>query len=158
MELHSDAFEDGGTIPRRYSRDGENISPPLYWRGVPNGAREFAILMEDVTGREPFVHWLVYAIPANTRELPEGFKHKRDPKEPVDILQGTNSLGNVGYDGPLGTVGRRFRYLFQLFALDRELGLEPGADRDTFWRAAKKHVIATAELHATYVRGAEEAA
>jgi len=99
------------------------------------------------------VQWLVYAIPPDAGGLPEGFKHKRDPKEPLDVLHGVNSLGNIGYDGPLGTLGRTIRYRFRLFALDRPLELSPGLDRDAFLAAASGHILEQADLTVTYERG-----
>ena len=108
MELRSEALADG-RIPVRYSKDGRNVSPPLAWSELPAGTVELALLFENITPQtqEPFVQWLVYGIPPDQGGLPEGYKHKRDPKEPVDVLQGRNALGNIGYDGPLGTLNRR---------------------------------------------------
>ena len=110
MKLTSDALTDG-QIPVRYSKDADNVSPPLAWSDLPGGTEELALLFENITPetQEPFVQWLVYGIPADAGGLPEGYQHKRDPKEPVDVLQGHNSLDNVGYDGPLGTLNRTIR-------------------------------------------------
>ena len=85
-----------------------NRSPPLAWSDLPAGTIELALLFENITPqtKEPFVQWLVYKIPPDRGGLPEGYKHKADPKEPVGVLHGRNSLGNVGYDGPLGTLNR----------------------------------------------------
>ena len=69
------------------------------------------------------------------------------------MLQGRNSLGNVGYDGPLGTLGRTIRYRFRLFALDQPLDLSPGLDKEAFLAAASGHVIEQSDLIATYERG-----
>jgi phosphatidylethanolamine-binding protein (PEBP) family uncharacterized protein len=97
MELTSEALRNG-EIPVRYSKDGENISPPLSWSDLPPGTRELALLFGNTTPKtqEAFVQWLVYKIPPDACSLPEGNRHKADPKEPVDVLQGQNSLGNVG--------------------------------------------------------------
>ena len=130
MRLNSDALRDG-RIPVRYSKDGENVSPPLAWSDLPSGTKELALLFENVTPqtKEPFVQWLVYGIPPGAGGLPEGYKHKGDPKEPVDVPQGRNSLENVGYDGPLGTLNRTIRYRFRLFALAAPLDLPPASTR-----------------------------
>ena len=154
MRLASDALRDG-RIPVKYSKDGENVSPPLAWSGVPAGTQELALLFENVTpqAKEPFVQWLVYGIPADAGGLPEGYRHKRDPKEPVDVRQGRNAQGNVGYDGPLGTLGRTIRYRFRLFALDQRLDLAPGRDEAAFLDAIAGHVLDEAELPLTYERG-----
>jgi Raf kinase inhibitor-like YbhB/YbcL family protein len=151
MKLTSEAVENG-QLPVRY-KDGKNISPPLAWSDLPAKTKELALLFENITPqtKEPFVQ--VYKIPPDQRGLPEGFKHKRDPKEPVDVLHGRNSLGNVGYDGPLGTLGRTIRYRFRLFALDRPLELSPGLEREAFLAAASDHVLEQADLIVTYERG-----
>ena len=153
MELRSEALRDG-EIPVRYSKDGENISPPLAWSGLPAGTRELALLFENITPQtqEPFVQWLVYKIPPDAGGLPEGYRHKRDPKEPVHVLQGENSLGNVGYDGPLGTLNRTIRYRFRLFALDAPLDLPPGIGKKDFLKASAGHVLDQSDLIVTYQR------
>ena len=154
MKLMSEALQDG-QIPVLYSKDGQNISPPLAWSDLPRGTRELALLFENITPqtKEPFVQWLVYGIPPDQGGLPEGYKHKADPKEPVDVLHGRNSLGNVGYDGPLGTLNRRIRYRFRLFALDRALDLPPGLNKQAFLSAVSGHVLEQADLIVTYQRG-----
>ena len=154
MKLTSEALREG-QIPVRYSKDGRNVSPPLAWSDLPAGTEELALLFENITPKtkDPFVQWLVYKIPADQGRLPEGYKHKADPKEPVDVLHGRNSLGNVGYDGPLGTLNRAIRYRFRLFALDQPLELSPGLDKEGFLAAASGHIIEQSDLIASYTRG-----
>lgn len=120
MQIWSGAFAEGEQIPLKYSRDGDNISPPLRWSDVPENARELALVFENITPatQEPFAQWVVYGISPAWGGLPEGFKHKRDPEAPQDVRQGTNDIGNVGYDGPQGSVGHPVRYRFRLLALD----------------------------------------
>jgi len=153
MRLASDALPDG-RMPVRYSKDGQNVSPPLAWSDLPAGTEQLALLFENVTPQtqEPFVQWLVYAIPPEAKGLPEGYKHKRDPKEPVDVRHGRNALGNVGYDGPLGTLGRTVRYRLRLLALDQALDLPPGLDKAAFLEAASGHVLEQADLSVAYER------
>jgi len=153
MRLTSDALKDG-QIPVRYSKDGDNVSPPLAWSDLPANTVELALLFENITPqtKEPFVQWLVYKIPADTSGLPEGYQHKRDPKEPLDVLQGRNSLDNVGYDGPLGTLNRSIRYRFRLFALDAPLDLSAGVDKEEFLQASAGRVLEQSDLIATYER------
>jgi Raf kinase inhibitor-like YbhB/YbcL family protein len=153
MRLMSDALQDG-RMPVRYSKDGENVSPPLAWSDLPANAKELALLFENITPQtqEPFVQWLVYAIPPDQNGLPEGYRHKRDPKEPVDVLHGRNSLDNVGYDGPLGILNRSIRYRFRLFALDAPLGLPPGEGKKAVEKAMANHVLEQADLVVTYER------
>ncbi|NLF31356.1 MAG: YbhB/YbcL family Raf kinase inhibitor-like protein [Planctomycetes bacterium] len=154
MKLTSRAFDDRGQIPARYTRDGENVAPPLAWEDVPDGTAELAVVFECTTptAQPPFTQWLLYGIDPTRRELPEGLGHKRDPDEPPEALHGTNSMGNVGYDGPLGSTGKRVSYVFRLLALDQPLGLEAAVHRDAFDESTRGHILAEAELGCTYDR------
>jgi Raf kinase inhibitor-like YbhB/YbcL family protein len=154
MRLWSDAFPEGGEIPLEYTKDGYNTSPPFRWADLPAGTREVALIFEGVTPatHKPWVHWLVYKIPPRVDGLPQGFKHMREPEGPLHVLQGSNSLGNVGYDGPQGTIGRKFRYRIRLLALDDPIDAQPGLDKKRFEEAVEGHVIEEAELHAVYER------
>lgn len=156
MRVWSDDFGDGEAIPVRHARDGENSAPSFRWAELPEGTRELALLFENLTSasQEPWVHWLIYGIPADAGELPAGIKHRRDPETPGEAVQGTNSLGNVGYDGPQGTVNRVFRYRVRLLALDARLSLSPGLDKQRFSEAATGHILEEACLHAHYQRPA----
>ena len=125
MKLESVAFEPGGSMPLTYSKDGQEKSPPLSWSEAPRRTRELALVFENTT--EPFVQWVVYKIPANLDGLPEGFRLEAEPESPARVVQGTNSQGNVGYDGPLGAGGRRDLYTLQLYATRRGTGPSAGA-------------------------------
>lgn len=155
MELKSDVLK-GGRLPAKYAKDGLNMSPPVAWSGVPKNARELVLLFENVTPqtREPFVHWLVYRIPAHWSGLPEGFKHQLDPKEPADVLHGLNSMGAHGYEGPLGTAGRRIRLRFTLVALDRALNAPPGLNKADILKAIHGQMLDQTEMAVTYERAA----
>jgi hypothetical protein len=152
MQLNSPAFAD--TFPVKYSKDGENISPPFSWVDTPPQTAEFALFFENVAfaGRENFVHWLVYGIPASVGELPEGFKHTRDPKEPRDILQGLNGLGDIGYDGPAGTVGKRVKLRATLLAVEKPLNLPEGAGMESLMSTAEDKVVASSQIETVYER------
>lgn len=154
MQLYSPTFPEGGQLPAKYTKNGENVSPPITWNGLPGNVREIAIVFEQFgpASGDSYVHWLAYRIPAESRELPEGFKHKRDPKYPVGIVQGRNSLGHVGYDGPVGTISRNLHLRFHLYALDEAVSLEEGAARDDLDRAMEGHVLDHAELTVDYRR------
>jgi Raf kinase inhibitor-like YbhB/YbcL family protein len=156
VRLWSDAFDDGEEIPVQYTKDGNNTSPPLRWADLPRGTSELALIFEGITPatREPWTHWLVYKIPPDLGGLPSGFKHMREPEEPAPVLQGSNSLGNVGYDGPQGTLGRTFRYRILLLAVDAPLDARPGVARKEFEKAVDGHVLDQAELHTRYERRA----
>lgn len=155
MELRSPAFEHSGQYPVKYTRDGDNVSPPLAWSDVPDGTRELAIMFENVTPhtQEPYAQWLLYGIAPDARELPEGLLHKRTPEAAGEPVHGKNDNGNVGYDGPLGVQNRRIHYVFRLYALDRPLGAGPGMQADALREAVKAHAIDTAELEVVYERG-----
>ena len=95
MRLWSKAFRDGEQIPLEYTKDGWNKSPPLEWADAPRDTRELALIFEGITPgtQKPWVHWLVYNIPADARALPSGYKHKSEPEEPVPIPARHQFLG-----------------------------------------------------------------
>lgn len=158
MQAQSDAFDQDGTIPRRYTKDGENISPPLRWSDVPNGAKEMALVLLDTKARQPrpFTHWILYGIDPGLDGLPEGISHRRTPEleEPDGrkLLQGRNDLENVGYDGPQPPLGPAHDYHFKLYALDRSLPAKPGIPRRELEDYLQGHVLAEAELVGHYSR------
>jgi Raf kinase inhibitor-like YbhB/YbcL family protein len=146
----------GDRFPEKFSKDGLNVSPPVEWSDVPEDAKELVLLFENITPqtKEPFVHWLVYKIPASWHGLPEGFKHQLDPKEPADVFHGMNSMGGHGYQGPLGTAGRRMRLRFTLFALDRALEFPPGLDKGQLLAAVRGHVLDQTDMEVVWERTA----
>src|SRR5687767_2275713 len=117
LTLRTPAFADGKKIPVKYTRDGDNLSPPLAWTGAASGTKSFALIVEDPDApRGTFYHWAVFNIPADRDGLPEGFGNK-----PVGagIKAGVNDFGNVGYDGPEPPHGHGVHhYHFRLAALD----------------------------------------
>ena len=154
MRLWSEAFEAGEQIPVRYTKDGDNISPPLRWSEVPQEARSLVLFFENTTPQteKPFLHWLAYGIPPHIDGLREGYKHKAEPGEPPELRHGRNAIGNVGYDGPLGSVRRTMRLRFRLCALDQPLDLAAGSDEGTVTLAMSGHVLDEAEVIVTHER------
>ncbi len=157
MQLHSPAFEDGGEIPPRHTADGEDVSIPLQWLGVPPGTAELALVMDDpdAPGDRPWVHWVVYHIPAGIDHLPEEIHHEECLAYPPGVTQGCTSFGPdcIGYHGPQPPPGDGpHRYRLRLLALDRQLTLPPRADRAALEAAMEGHVLAHAELVGTYAR------
>ncbi len=153
MRLTSDAFEDGGTIPRRHTCDGEDVSPALSWEGAPDGTASFALVVHDPDApRGDWVHWVIYDIPGHFTGLPEklGPAERLDPLE--EAVQGTNDFRRIGWGGPCPPPGRRHRYVFTLHALEARLGLEPGSRRAEVEEAARNHILATARLTGRYGR------
>jgi Raf kinase inhibitor-like YbhB/YbcL family protein len=150
MEITSTAFANEEMIPRRYTCDGEDISPPLSWRGVPPGAESLALIADDPDApRKTWVHWVAYNLPAANGGLPENV-----PPEKTIVgggRQGTSDFGRVGYGGPCPPSGIH-RYYFKLYALDAELGLAPGATKEELLQAMAGHVLAEAQILGRYRR------
>ncbi|HSK91666.1 MAG TPA: YbhB/YbcL family Raf kinase inhibitor-like protein [Euzebyales bacterium] len=151
FRLTSPAFEQDQDLPSRFSADGGNISPPLEWTGVPDGARELLLICDDPDAQYGvFTHWIVYGIAASETGLPEAVPSDAVIDEPVELMQGLNEFDESGYTGPTAVDDDDelipHRYFFRLFALDIELDLAPGARRDEVRKASSGHVIATAEL------------
>lgn len=151
LKIQSPAFAADADIPRRYTADGENLSPPLEWSGVPQNAKELALVVDDPdapTG-EPFAHWLLFGIPPETTRLSEAAASKDE----VPAAQGRNSFDTLGYRGPSPPPGDRpHHYRFNLYALDAPLDLKPGANRNAVLKAIEGHVLARGELVGTYGR------
>ena len=141
-----------GAIPAMHSEYADGISPGLSWSRV-EGARSYALILEDPDARSirPFVHWVAWNIPAEVTELPQGLQEEPRLAEPQGVLQGKTSQGSVGYFGPRPPPGDPpHHYHFQVFALDTELDVQPGADRDEVLRAMSGHVLAAGELVGTF--------
>ncbi|MGD8495563.1 MAG: YbhB/YbcL family Raf kinase inhibitor-like protein [Gemmatimonadales bacterium] len=157
MRLTSSAFEDGHPIPVRHTADGADVSPPLAWTEVPAETVELALVVDDPDAprAEPWVHWLLYGIPATWRSLEEGLPRIERPDGPDGIRQGRNSFASddIGYRGPAPPRGHgTHHYRFRLHALDHPLDMPPGVDRSRLEAALDGHVLATAELTGTYER------
>jgi Raf kinase inhibitor-like YbhB/YbcL family protein len=155
MPLLSSAFAHDEAIPRKYTGDGEDKSPPLSWSVVPPGTKELALIVDDPDAPTPtpWVHWVLYRIPAEARNLPEGITPSLRVAQPAGLLQGKNSWGKAGYGGPAPPKGHgRHRYFFKLYALDSPVDLEPGATKEALLKAISGHVQAEGELIGTYQR------
>ena len=145
FDLTSIAFQDGQPIPRRYSCEGENVSPPMDWSAPPEGTRSIVLIVHDPDAPVgDFTHWLAWGIDPLDGGLDEGI---HPPAE------GTNGFGENGYGGPCPPPGDgAHRYEFELFALDVELGLETESSREQLEGAMQGHVLGGAELTGTYER------
>jgi len=150
MKIVSAAFAHQGAIPPRYTCDGADVSPPLAWSGVPQGARSLALIVDDPDAPDPaaptmtWVHWLLYNIPAQAAGLGEAARSL-----PAGTLEGLNDWKRTGYGGPCPPVGRH-RYFFKLYALDTLLPDLRRPRKAALEKAMQGHVIATAELVGTY--------
>lgn len=151
MKLTTTAFTPGEDIPKPFTCDGSDISPALAWTSPPAGTQAFALIMDDpdAPGRT-WVHWVLYDLPAPTRELTESIAHGGTIR--TGGHQGRNDFGKLGYGGPCPPRGPAHRYYFRLHALDEKLGLEPGASRADVDRAMRGHILASAELMGRYRR------
>jgi len=154
--LKSTAFEPGAVIPRRHTGDGEDLSPPLAWSGLPPDTRELALIVDDpdAPSPEPWVHWVIARIPAADTGIAEGVHPKPAPSFPAGAIQGKNSWGTVGYRGPAPPKGHGVHhYHFRLYALDAPLSVASGIDKPGLLKAMQGHVLAEAELLGIYQRG-----
>ena len=156
IELTSTAFGEGRPIPMKYTGEGEDVSPSLWWSTLPEGTQELALICDDPDAprAEPWVHWVIYAIPAAVTGLPEGLDQTdRIEGDLTGLVEGKNSFGNTGYGGPMPPPGDgKHRYFFKLYALDSQLDLKPGLDKKSLLEAIQGHVVGRGELMGTYER------
>ena len=155
MRLVSDAIVPGGAVPRKYTGDGQDASPPLRWTDLPRETKELALICDDPDAPtpQPWVHWVIYQIPAAAPGLPEGVPPVEKPPAPAGAIQGRNSFGKIGYGGPAPPRGHGVHhYHFRLYALDAPLNLRPGLDEKALLAAMAGHVLEEAELVGTYER------
>lgn len=151
MHLTSASFPNGGTIPRKHTCDGSDVSPALAWSGAPQGTQSFALIADDPDAPVgTWSHWVLYDLPAGTTSLPESVSKVDAP--PGGGQQGKNDFGKTGYGGPCPPAGTPHRYFFKLFAVDRRLDLKPGAGQKEVERALQGHILAQAELMGKYGR------
>ena len=155
--LSSPVIQNDQPIARKYTVDGDDVSPPLAWEGAPDDAREFALVCDDpdAPSTDPWVHWVVYGISTEAHSLPENMPRDSQLKDPVAAKQGKNSWqsgATVGYRGPAPPAGKLHHYHFKLFALDTTLDLPPAVTKEALLKAIQGHVIAQAELVGTYRR------
>ena len=154
MTLNSPAFKRDGQIPSKYTCEGDDISPPLAWNGVPEGTKSLVLIIDDPDAPDPkspqrvWVHWVVYNIPPDTKSLPENTSKAGLPK---GTAVGLNDFKQTGYGGPCPPIGRH-RYFHKLYALDTTLDPRKATKRE-IELAIKGHVLADAELIGTYKKG-----
>jgi len=151
MQLTSASFPNGGTIPKKYTCDGSDVSPALTWSGAPQGTQGFALIADDPDAPVgTWSHWVLYDLPAGTTSLAESVSKVDAP--PGGGQQGKNDFGKTGYGGPCPPPGTPHRYFFKLYAVDRRLDLKPGARQKEVERALQGHILAQAELMGKYGR------
>ena len=154
MNLMSPAFNEGGQIPSKYTCEGEDISPPLKWDGVPEGTKSLVLIVDDPDAPDPdapklvWVHWVLFNIPPEVTSLPEGVDRIGLPP---DMKSGVNDFKKTSYGGPCPPIGRH-RYFHKLYALDTALDIRR-ATKAEIVQAMDGHVLATTELVGTYQKG-----
>ncbi len=150
LKLESPAFAQGQPIPRQYSCEGADVSPPLRWSDPPQGVKSLALIFDDPDAPVgDWVHWVIYNLPAATRSLPEAVPKTESA---AGGLQGRSSFKKIGYGGPCPPSGTH-HYFFRLYALDTPLSLPPGAEKKDVEAAMQSHIVGKAELMGTYQRG-----
>jgi Raf kinase inhibitor-like YbhB/YbcL family protein len=151
LQISSATFSAGEAIPKKFTCDGPDVSPQLKWNDPPPNTQSIALIMDDPDAPAgTWVHWVLYDLPANTRELPEGVAKQEQLAS--GARQGRNDFGKIGYGGPCPPPGKPHRYFFKLYALDARLGLKAGATKADVERAMIGHILAQAELVGKYGR------
>ena len=142
--LSSPAFHVGGSIPKRFTCDGANVSPALRWTAPPARTRSLALRLDDPDAPGgTFTHWTLWGLPAAARGVATHVRW---------ALQGRNTFGEIGYGGPCPPPGSRHHYVFRLYALDTRLSLRRGVSVAQFATALRGHVLASARLVGVYGR------
>jgi Raf kinase inhibitor-like YbhB/YbcL family protein len=145
MKITSQAFKEGGKIPDKYTKYGENRIPPIHLEGVPEKAKSLALIVDDPDAPNgTFNHWLLFNLDPNTKDI-------KEDAVPVMATQGRNDFGEVEYDGPKPPSGEH-RYFFRAFALDTVLPLSRGIKRQELEKEMQNHVVEQAALMGRYGR------
>ena len=155
FSLTSPAFQEESTIPKKFTCDGADLSPALQWKGVPNGTKSFAMIMDDPDAPPgTWVHWILYNLPATVTALPEGVAKKEEGPSgsKQGLVWGVDSFSRVGYFGPCPPPGTPHRYYFKLYALNTLLDLPPKATKLQVEAQMKNHILGQATLMGRYGR------
>jgi Raf kinase inhibitor-like YbhB/YbcL family protein len=150
MKISSSAFANDGAIPARYTCDGQDVSPPLAWAGIPPGTKSLALIVDDPDAPDPaapqmtWVHWVLYNLPPTVEGLDEAVRTL-----PPGTLEGLNDWKRTGYGGPCPPIGRH-RYFHRLYALDTVLPDLHRPARGKLEKAMQGHILSQAQLVATY--------
>ena len=141
MKIESTAFTNGQPIPRQYTCQGDEVSPPLRFSYIPTGAKSLALIVDDPDApRETFDHWIGW----NLEPQPNLSEGGRMP------MEGKNGAGAIGYHGPCPPAGKPHRYFFKLYALNQELDLPKGATKTEVEKGMEGHILAQAQLMGRY--------
>jgi len=155
LKITSSAFADNAAIPAKYTCEGDDISPPLAWSGVPDGTKSLALIVDDPDAPDPkapqrtWVHWVLYDLPPASSDLAEG---AGAGVLPAGAKAGLNDWKRADYGGPCPPIGRH-RYFFKLYALDTSLSGLNAPTKAQVEAAMRGHVLAEAQLVGTYQKG-----
>lgn len=166
LTVTSSAFKDGETMPKDYTADGRNVSPPIEWSGAPASTKAFALVLHDPDAplQGGFTHWVVYKIPATAKGLPENVPLGANVSVAgaAGAIQGLSGFHafqrpgqpplEPGYRGPAPPPGNPHHYHFMVYALDTALDLQPGLDRNALMKAIEGHIAAQGEIVGLYQR------
>lgn len=145
LKISSSAFENNDTIPKKYTCDGEDISPPITWGGVTGEIKSLVLICDDPDApMGTWVHWVVYNIPPQT----EGFSEGVESIDTLDsgAIQGMTDFGRVGYGGPCPPSGPVHHYHFKLYGLDKMLEAEEKINKEQLLKKMEGHIVAKGEL------------
>ncbi|HJU43598.1 MAG TPA: YbhB/YbcL family Raf kinase inhibitor-like protein [Vicinamibacterales bacterium] len=158
LTVTSPTIKANETVPVDHTADGKNYSPAITWSGAPANTKQFALVYDDpdvVFGGQTFVHWVVYKIPGTAKGLPGELPMEAvltAPPEIAGTIQGLSGFKRAGYRGPAPPAGKPHHYTWTVYALDAELPLEPGLNRNQLMEAIKGHIIGQGSLVAIYER------
>jgi Raf kinase inhibitor-like YbhB/YbcL family protein len=151
LELKSDAFDHDDFIPKKFTCQGEDVSPQLSWKGAPEKTQSLALICDDPDApMGTWVHWVIYDMPVDISELKEGIPALKILDN--GARQGVNDFGNIGYGGPCPPPGKPHRYFFKLYCLDIKLEFSPGLSKEELLDSIEGHILDSAELVGKYKR------
>jgi len=151
FSISSPSFQNGKDIPKKFTCDGEDVSPALSWTDPPQGSKSFALIADDPDApRGTWTHWVLFDLPAATTSLPEGVQKVGELTG--GGRHGTNDFPKIGYGGPCPPPGKPHRYFFKLYALDSQLNLKAGASKQEVEQAMQNHILGKTELMGKYGR------
>ena len=149
--ISSKDFQNGSEIPKKFTCDGQDVSPDLSWTDPPEGTKTFALIADAPDAPAgTWTHWVLFDLPASTTSLNESLS--KAEQLPDGSKQGRNDFRKIGYNGPCPPAGKPHRYFFKVYALDRKLNIKPGAGRSEVEKAMQGHVQAQGEYMGTYRR------